>query len=205
MNQQPPARPEQRPRTDARGRGTKPDAAHERPVPLCWPPDWRHRRHTRARFLYTTAARRAAGDGPTPSVVQAGGAWEAMSDHTGTSQRRSRPPCRRGHTETSRHRTARSRWLRRRSDRRQHRQDRRSLQRGRGRVIVVDTGFWIFGKKRLIPAGVDRTGRRRRTQGLRPHDEGSGQGRARTSTRPIATTAARRGLHTAYVGQHRAG
>jgi hypothetical protein len=32
------------------------------------------------------------------------------------------------------------------------------------RYVVVDTGFWIFGKKRLIPAGmittVDRTDRK---------------------------------------------
>ena len=36
-----------------------------------------------------------------------------------------------------------------------------------GQYLVVDTGFWIFGKKRLIPAGVVHPCRPRGQEGLR--------------------------------------
>ena len=51
-------------------------------------------------------------------------------------------------------RSGQPRRLRRGSHRRPHRQDRQGLDRTSVQYIVVDTGFWIFGKKRLIPVGV---------------------------------------------------
>ena len=42
--------------------------------------------------------------------------------------------------------------------------------------MVVDTGFWIFGKKRLVPAGVARRVDPQDQQGLRRDDEGPDQG-----------------------------
>ena len=60
-------------------------------------------------------------------------------------------------------RAARPHRLRRRGDRRPHRQGRRSDRWPRAATcLVVDTGFWIFGKKRMIPAGVVPRDRRRR-------------------------------------------
>ena len=44
--------------------------------------------------------------------------------------------------------------------------------------IVVDTGPWIFGRKVMLPAGVDRPDRLRRREGLHPSHEGRDQGRA---------------------------
>ena len=46
------------------------------------------------------------------------------------------------------------------------------------RWLVVDTGFWIFGKKRLIPGRRHLVGRARRQEGPRRHDEGPDQKRA---------------------------
>ena len=46
------------------------------------------------------------------------------------------------------------------------------------RYLVVDTGFWIFGKKRLIPAGAPPSCRSRRPQGLCLDDQGPDQERA---------------------------
>ena len=45
--------------------------------------------------------------------------------------------------------------------------------------VVVDTGFWIFGKKRLIPAGVVQGVDHDDGKGLHRHDEGPDQGCAR--------------------------
>ena len=42
--------------------------------------------------------------------------------------------------------------------------------------LVVDTGFWIFGKKRMIPAGVVRAIDADEREGLRRDDEGRDQG-----------------------------
>jgi hypothetical protein len=54
--------------------------------------------------------------------------------------------------------------------------DKRSTEAGPN-YLVVDTGFWIFGHKRLIPRR--RTPRRpERAEGLRLHDEGGDQERA---------------------------
>ena len=54
--------------------------------------------------------------------------------------------------------------------------------------LVVDTGFWIFGKKRMIPAGhvIERIDRDANTVHVR-NDQGPDQGRGRTSTRPRRT------------------
>ena len=41
--------------------------------------------------------------------------------------------------------------------------------------LVVDTGFWIFGKKRMIPAGVVERVDDTEEQGLRAADEGRHQ------------------------------
>ena len=49
--------------------------------------------------------------------------------------------------------------------------------------LVVDTGFWIFGKKRMLPAGVVARHRRRRAQGLRRRCR-----RTRSRARPTTTT-----------------
>ena len=45
--------------------------------------------------------------------------------------------------------------------------------------LVVDTGFWIFGKKRMIPAGVIDRVDRRQPQGVRGDVEGRHQVRPR--------------------------
>ena len=50
--------------------------------------------------------------------------------------------------------------------------------------LVVDTGFWIFGKKRLIPAGVVSTRRPRRPQGVCRDEQGADQEPRPTTTSP---------------------
>ena len=42
--------------------------------------------------------------------------------------------------------------------------------------IIVDTGPWIFGRKVMLPAGVDRSRRRGRREGLGEPDQGADQG-----------------------------
>ena len=71
--------------------------------------------------------------------------------------------------------------------------------------IVVDTGFWIFGKKRLIPAGA--------VTGSRPRErEGDGRPHARTRSRARPTsnvnagttrpTTIHRSNYNEYYGPH---
>ena len=59
--------------------------------------------------------------------------------------------------------------------------------------IVVDTGFWIFDKRRLIPAGaVTAVDHESRTGDDQPH-EGPGQGRPRFRPGTLGRARRRRG------------
>ena len=75
--------------------------------------------------------------------------------------------------------------------------------------VVVDTGFWIFGKKRLIPAGIVDPCRPRRPQGLRLDDQGPDQAGARLRRghdhRPTTPTTTSTPTTTAPTGRSHRG
>ena len=66
------------------------------------------------------------------------------------------------------------------------------------RLIVVDTGPWIFGKKVMLPAGVDRRRSTRRREGLRRPHEGRDQERAGVRRPMLDDDAYRSQLGTYY-------